>query len=119
MAPAITERGSGHLQYRRLGNSGLQVSAIGLGTNTIGRTADEAASIAIVQSALDEGVNYLVTADTYGDGASESFIGKAIQGRRQEVVIGTKCGIRVGPGPNDGGLSRAHIMASAEASLKC
>ncbi|HEX3245506.1 MAG TPA: aldo/keto reductase [Chloroflexota bacterium] len=107
------------MEYRRLGSSGLKVSAIGLGGNTFGSTADESGSVAVIQAAFDAGVNFIDTADTYGtNGASESFVGKAVKGRRYEVIIGTKVAGKMGDGPSDSGLSRKHIMDGVEASLK-
>lgn len=109
----------GWVHYRRLGNSGVQVSAIGLGGNPFGATADEAATMAVIQTALEEGVNFIDTADVYGErGKSEELVGKAVRGRRHESIIATKVGARMGNGPNQRGLSRQHIMASAEASLR-
>ncbi len=106
------------MEYRKLGNSGLKVSAIGLGGNTFSRRIDEQTSIAIIHHAISMGVNYLDTADTYDLGGSEEFVGKAVKGKRSEVIIATKCGKPVGDGPNSGGISRYHIMRSAEASLR-
>lgn len=106
------------MQYRRLGTSGLKVSTIGLGGNTFGATADEAMSIDVIRAALELGVTYIDSADTYGSGLSEEYIGKAIKGHRQDLVIATKVAVRMSDDPNDVGLSRAHIMDSVERSLK-
>jgi aryl-alcohol dehydrogenase-like predicted oxidoreductase len=106
------------MQYRTLGNSGLRVSAIGLGANNFGRVIDEAQSIAVIQQALEVGINHIDTADFYGLGTSETFIGKAIRGRRDQVVIATKFGQPMGDGPNDRGLARAHMLRAVEASLR-
>lgn len=106
------------MQYRRLGNTGLKVSAIGLGGNTFGATADESSSVAVIQAAFEAGITFIDTADTYAAGASEEFVGKAVKGRRHEIVIGTKVCGKMGDGPNDSGLSRQHIMQSAEDSLR-
>jgi aryl-alcohol dehydrogenase-like predicted oxidoreductase len=106
------------MEYRSLGNSGLKISAIGLGGNTFGGTADEAQSIRVIQQALELGVNYIDSADSYGQGKSEEYIAKAVQSRRHQVVIASKVASAVGDGPNDRGLSRKHIMDGAEASLK-
>lgn len=106
------------MEYRNLGRSGLKVSAMSLGTNAFGFRADEATSIAIVNQALDAGINLIDTADIYTAGESERIVGKAIKGRRSEVVLATKVYGRMGNGPNDAGLSRQHIMAGVEASLK-
>jgi 1-deoxyxylulose-5-phosphate synthase len=106
------------MEYRRLGTTGMEVSAIGLGGNTFGNTADEAASISVIQQAMELGVNHIDSADGYGNGKSEEYVGKAVQGRRHDMVIATKVAGRVGEGPNDRGLSRKHIMDGVESSLK-
>ncbi len=106
------------MEYRRLGRSGLRVSAIGLGGNTFGRYADAARTAEIVGRALDLGVNLFDTADVYNSGQSEEFIGRAIRGRRDQALIATKVSSRVGDGPNDAGASRKHIIAGCEASLR-
>jgi aryl-alcohol dehydrogenase-like predicted oxidoreductase len=106
------------MDYRRLGASGLRVSVIGLGGNTFGRYADERQTAAIVRQALESGINMIDTADIYGNGASEELLGKAIRGHRDELVIATKVGMRMGDGPNESGSSRRHILAGCEASLR-
>jgi aryl-alcohol dehydrogenase-like predicted oxidoreductase len=78
---------------------------------------DEKTSSEMVAKALDAGINFFDTADGYGDGDSEIFLGRALGARRPQVIITTKVGFPTGPGPNDKGLSRNHILASAEASL--
>ena len=107
------------MQFRRLGASGLRVSAIGLGCNPFGNEVDQLRARAIVASALEAGVNYFDTADSYYEGRSETFLGQALHdlGVRSEVIVATKFGNRVGTGPNDAGASRHHIIASCEASL--
>jgi aryl-alcohol dehydrogenase-like predicted oxidoreductase len=106
------------MEYRQLGKSGLKVSAIGLGGNTFGNGADEAQTARIIHRALDLGINFIDTADTYSRGVSEQFVGKAVAGRRQQALIATKVYGRMGEGPNDTGLSRKHILEGVEASLK-
>ncbi len=106
------------MQYRTLGNSGLKVSAVGLGTNQFGGKVDEAGAATIIHQALDTGINFIDTADIYTQGNSERAIGKAIASRRTEVVLATKVGSKVGDGPNDGGSSRGHIMAAVNESLR-
>jgi aryl-alcohol dehydrogenase-like predicted oxidoreductase len=107
------------MEYRRLGSSGLKVSAIGLGGNTFGATADESGSVEVINAAFDAGVNFIDTADVYGNnGASEEFVGKAVKGRRHDIIIGTKVAGKMGEGPSDSGLSRKHIMDGVDASLK-
>jgi aryl-alcohol dehydrogenase-like predicted oxidoreductase len=106
------------MHYRRLGRSGLRVSAIGLGGNTFGRYADEATTAAIVRQALDVGINFIDTADVYGHGASEELLGKAIRGHRDELLIATKVGSAMGERPNERGSSRKHILEGCDASLR-
>lgn len=106
------------MEYRQLGASGLRVSVIGLGGNTFGRYADEQRTAAIVRQALDSGINVIDTADIYGNGVSETLLGKAIRGHHDELVIATKVGMRMGDGPNDRGSSRRRIIAGCEASLR-
>ena len=106
------------MQYRSLGNSGLKVSAIGLGTNQFGGKVDSGTAKDIIHAALDLGVNFIDTADVYQDGRSEEFIGGALGGRRQEALIATKVYAKVGEGPNERGASRQHIMDGVEASLR-
>ena len=106
------------MQFRRLGASGLNVSAIGLGCNPFGNEVDAATAHAIVDRAIELGVTYFDTADSYYEGRSEDYLGRALEGRRQQVIVATKFGNPTGPGPNDGGASRHHIFASCEASLR-
>ena len=109
------------MQYRQLGSSGLKVSAIGLGALAFGDGADAAETRRIVHRALDLGVNFVDTANIYSravHGISEQYLGAAIRGRRQDVLIATKVRHRMGDLPNDEGLSRRHIMEAIEASLR-
>jgi aryl-alcohol dehydrogenase-like predicted oxidoreductase len=106
------------VQFRRLGASRLQVSAIGLGCNPFGNEVDPPTAQAIVDTAIDLGVNYFDTADSYYEGRSEDYLGRALKGKRQAVIVATKVGNRVGPGPNDVGTSKNHIFESCEASLR-
>ncbi len=107
------------MEYRKLGNSSFQVSEIGLGTNRFGWTLNEQASIPVIQYALDQGVNYLDTADFYGQGSSEEVVGKAIKARRHEVILASKFERPMGVGPRlQGGGSRHYIMNAIDASLK-
>jgi aryl-alcohol dehydrogenase-like predicted oxidoreductase len=106
------------VQFRKLGASGLQVSAIGLGCNPFGNEVDASTARAIVDQAIELGVNYFDSADSYYAGRSEEYLGAALRGRRQNVIFATKFGNRVGDGPNDGGASRYHIVRSCEASLR-
>lgn len=112
------------MRYRKLGDSGLQVSVIGLGTNQFGGKVDEAGVKDIIHRALDAGLNFIDTADMYTAGRSEETIGKAVAGRRHEVVLATKVGWRpsgasgMEGGPNTTGASRQRIMDGVEASLR-
>lgn len=106
------------MEFRRLGNSGLRVSALGLGTNAFGRRADEATSIRILHQAIDSGVTFIDTANIYAGTESERIIGKALKGRRQDVILTTKAGLPTGSGPYDLGSSRQHLMREIEKSLK-
>jgi aryl-alcohol dehydrogenase-like predicted oxidoreductase len=85
---------------------------------TFGREADEAASGAMVDRFLEAGGNFVDTADIYGSGVSEEITGRAIAGRRDEVVLATKVRWAMGEGPNDIGLSRRHVIAACDASLR-
>jgi len=104
--------------YRHLGRSGLQVSALGLGTNAFGKRADRETSIRIVHQALDSGIQFIDTANIYAGTASETIIGEALAGRRHEAVLATKAGLVFGPGPNERGSSRFHLQQQLDASLK-
>lgn len=106
------------MEYRRLGRSGLKVSEICLGTMTFGHGADAAESGRMVGTCLDAGVNFFDTADGYSDGEPETMLGRALRTRRREVVIATKVFNAMGPGPNDSGMSRVHIMNAVEDSLR-
>lgn len=106
------------MEYRRLGKSGLKVSVVGLGGNNFGGAADEERSIRVIRHALDIGINTIDTADVYSAGVSEQFVGKAIAGRRQEAIVATKVFGKMGPGSNDRGLSRKHIIDGCEQSLR-
>ena len=106
------------MEYRRLGNSGLKVSSVGLGTNNFGGRMDEASSIEVIQSAIDHGINMLDTANIYGANLSEVYIGKAVKGQRDKVLLATKVSGKMGDGPNDSGTSRSHIMYEVEQSLR-
>jgi aryl-alcohol dehydrogenase-like predicted oxidoreductase len=106
------------MEYRQLGRSGLRVSVIGLGGNTFGRYADEAQTAAIIAQAIDVGINLVDTADTYGVGASEELVGKALVGRREQMLIATKVGMQMGEGANERGASRKRVIEGCHASLR-
>src|SRR5208283_5475807 len=103
-----------------LGNSGLKISRVTLGTNNFGSQVPESVCSKIIDKALDHGVNSVDTANVYTGGRSEEIIGRAIQGRRDDFVIATKVGMEGDPlGPkNDAGLSRKNILRQLENSLK-
>jgi aryl-alcohol dehydrogenase-like predicted oxidoreductase len=105
------------MNYRNLGESGLKVPLICLGTNNFGGQISEEASIKIVNRALDCGINVIDTANVYTGGKSEEIIGKAVKGRRDEVIIATKVGFGSSEAPNQTGLSRKHILSQVEHSL--
>ncbi len=114
------------MEYRQLGASGLRVSTLTLGTMTFGGTGwakpvgttDVDGARRQIAMALDAGVNLIDTADVYSEGRSEEIIGAALGGRRDDVLLATKVRMPMGEGPNDAGLSRHHIVRSAEASLR-
>jgi aryl-alcohol dehydrogenase-like predicted oxidoreductase len=106
------------MEYRRLGQSGLKVSELCLGTMTFGHGTDEATAKQMVDLALESGINFFDTANTYGAGRSEIMLGSALKGRRRDAVVATKFFNPTGPGPNDSGMSRVHIMQSVEDSLQ-
>ncbi len=107
------------MEYRKLGNSGLKVSAVGLGCNNFGMRTDAEQTRAVVDRALDEGITLFDTADIYGNrGGSEELLGKALGDRRRDVIVATKFGMAMGDGPYMRGASYRYVMAAAEASLK-
>jgi aryl-alcohol dehydrogenase-like predicted oxidoreductase len=102
---------------RPLGDSGLDVSVVGLGCNNFGRRIDLEATRAVVDAALEQGVTFLDTANTYGRGQSEEFLGEVLEGRRDQVTLATKFGMDMGDGKGPRG-SRDYIMQAVEASLR-
>ncbi len=107
------------MEYRNLGRAGVKVSAIGIGCNQFGGKVDKDGTKEIIHKALDEGINFFDTADVYGNGGtSEEYVGAALQGQWDKVVIATKGRFKMGDGPNDVGASRYHIMNAVEASLR-
>lgn len=106
------------MRFKKLGRTGLKVSEICLGTMTYGDQVGEAEAIKIIKKGLDAGVNFFDTADAYVEGRSEEIVGKALKGVRESVVLATKVANRMGPDPNDIGLSRKHIMKGIEDSLR-
>ncbi|MGI5499769.1 aldo/keto reductase [Lentzea sp. CA-135723] len=116
------------MRYRTLGRTGLWVSEVSLGAMTFGGAADHPVwgavgaldvtqSRRLVDEALDAGVNLIDTADVYADGESEAHLGEILEGRRDQVLIATKAMARSGPGPNDLGATRVHLLRSIEKSL--
>ncbi len=106
------------MQYRSLGRTGVQVSELCLGCMNFGWGTEEADSIAILNHALEQGVNFWDTANVYNKGESEKVVGKALQGKREKVILATKFHGKMSDDPNDSGNSRRHIIAACEASLK-
>jgi aryl-alcohol dehydrogenase-like predicted oxidoreductase len=114
------------MDYRQLGNSGLRVSALTLGTMTFGGTGhwarvgdtDLADATRQIDICLDRGINFIDTANVYSDGLSEEILGEAIKRRRDRVLLATKARMPMGDGPNDAGLSRHHIINECENSLR-
>jgi aryl-alcohol dehydrogenase-like predicted oxidoreductase len=117
------------MRYNQLGNTGLFVSEICLGTMTFGGdgywkvvgSLDQTAANALVTRSIEAGVNFFDTADAYSEGRSETILGQSLRDlsvKRSSVVIATKCYLRVGPGPNDLGASRGHIFDAVQRSLE-
>ncbi|MFJ6836934.1 aldo/keto reductase [Streptomyces sp. NPDC091209] len=108
------------MQYRTLGRTGVQVSSLALGAmnfGSIGRTTQDEAT-AIVDAALDGGINLIDTADMYGQGESEEMVGKAIAGRRDDIVLATKAGMPMGEERNHRGASRRWLFTELDNSLR-
>ena len=115
------------MDYRYLGHSGFKVPALGFGAGTFGGkgplfsawgNTDIAEAKRLIDICLDAGVNLYDTADVYSDGASESILGAALKGRREQAIISTKITLRAGDGPNDIGASRHHLVSGVERALK-
>jgi aryl-alcohol dehydrogenase-like predicted oxidoreductase len=115
------------MEYRRLGNTGLKVSQLCLGCMSFGKgkmhaawSLDEEESLPFFRRAFEHGINFFDTADAYSEGASETVLGKAVRefGRREDVVIASKFFGATGPGPNERGASRKHIMSAIDGTLQ-
>ena len=107
------------MEYRFLGRTGLKVSELCLGAMTFGRESSEAESNQMLDTFKEVGGNFIDTADVYSRGLSETILGRWLkQQKREDVVIATKVRFGMGDGPNDIGLSRKHILAGIDASLK-
>src|SRR3954462_6261391 len=115
------------MEYRLLGGSGFSVPVLSLGTGTFGGggelfkawgETDVAEATRLVDICLEAGLTMFDSADIYSDGMAEEILGQAIKGRRDRVILSTKATFRAGPGPNDVGSSRSHLVRSVEASLR-
>lgn len=115
------------MEYRRLGGSGFKVPVLSFGTGTFGGkgaffegfgSSDVAEATRMVDVCLEGGINLFDSADVYSGGAAEEILGQAIKGRRDKVLISTKATFTFGPGPNDVGSSRFHLINAVESSLK-
>jgi aryl-alcohol dehydrogenase-like predicted oxidoreductase len=107
------------MEYRQLGSAGMRVSIIGLGTNRFGSPALPQAEVNnIVDAALDLGINFIDSANTYTQGRSEETLGQALKGRWEQFIVASKFVLPMGQGPNDRGASRYHMMQAVEASLR-
>jgi aryl-alcohol dehydrogenase-like predicted oxidoreductase len=108
------------MEYRILGRTGVKVAPLCLGSDTFANPTPEAESIAIIDRALDAGINLIDTSNSYAKGESERIIGRALaaNGRRDQVMIATKVHYPTGPGPNDCGNSRLHLIKACEDSLR-
>jgi len=115
------------MEYRQLGASGLKVSTLSFGAATFGGgteffkawgESDVKEATRLIEICLDAGVNLFDTADVYSDGLSEQILGKAVAGKRDQLLLSTKTTFRLGDGPNDVGSSRHHIVHACEASLR-
>src|SRR3954465_10534279 len=126
-------KGASPMEYRPLGQSGLRVSALSLGAMTFGEsspfmkgvTSPDEEARRVFDAAVDAGVNLIDTANVYSEGRSEELTGQWIKGKRDRVLLATKCRFPIGfaiagkkPGPHDMGLSRKHILEACEASLR-
>jgi len=115
------------MEYRQLGTSGFQVPLLSFGTGTFGGAneffrawgaTDATGATKLVDICLDAGVNMFDSADVYSGGLAEEVLGKAIAGRRDRVIISTKASFRMGPGPNDVGNTRHHLIQAVDAALR-
>jgi aryl-alcohol dehydrogenase-like predicted oxidoreductase len=107
------------MEYRQLGRAGVRVSTIGLGTNRYGTAQLPPAEVhQIIDAALDLGINFIDTANTYVRGRSEAALGRALKGRRERFILATKGVLPIGDGPNDRGASRYHLLQAFDDSLR-
>jgi aryl-alcohol dehydrogenase-like predicted oxidoreductase len=115
------------MEFRQLGGSGFKIPVLSLGTGTFGGSneffrgfgsSDVKEATRLVDISLEAGMNMFDTADAYSSGMAEEILGQAIKGRREQVILSTKATFRMGPGPNDMGASRYHLIRACEASLR-
>src|SRR3954462_9143103 len=115
------------MEYRTLGRSGLRIPVLTLGTGTFGGnnpvfkgfgTSDVNEATRLVDFCLEAGLTMFDSADIYSSGAAEEILGQAVKGRRDKVLISTKGTFRAGPGPNDVGSSRHHLIRAVDGSLR-
>jgi aryl-alcohol dehydrogenase-like predicted oxidoreductase len=106
------------MQYRQMGNTGVRVSVIGMGTNQFGRKVDQDSVNNVIDAAIDLGINFIDTADVYTGGDSETTLGMALKGKWDKFVVATKGYNAMGEGTNDKGASRYHLMYAVENSLR-
>lgn len=106
------------MQHRLLGRTGVRVSPLCLGTLNFGGPTPDEEAVRMVHAAMDAGINFIDTANTYHGGRSEEVVGKALADRRQHVVLATKVHGKTGEGPNDQGNSRLQILTACDASLR-
>ena len=115
------------METRYLGNSGFKIPVLGFGAGTFGGkgplfsawgNSDTAEATRLIDICLEAGLNFFDTADVYSDGASEIILGAAIKGRREQVILSTKTGLRLGEGANDAGASRFRLLKAVDASLR-
>ena len=115
------------MEYRKLGNSGLQIPVLSLGTGTFGGTndffkrwgqTDVKEATRLVDISLAHGLNFFDTANVYSGGASEEILGAALKGRRSQALVSTKASFAIGDGPNDRGSSRHHLIKALDDSLQ-
>ncbi|MGD1214856.1 MAG: aldo/keto reductase [Terriglobales bacterium] len=108
------------MDYRTLGRTGVKISPLCLGTDNFGNPTPTLESISIIDRALEAGINLIDTSNSYANGESERIIGRALElnGRRQQAIIATKAHYPTGPGPNERGNSRLHLISACEESLR-
>src|SRR5579875_1839192 len=117
--PCPSRSGSvGPMRTRTLGDGGPEVSVVGLGTNNFGRRCDYEQTVAVIDAALDAGITLFDTADIYGQGMSEEFIGRALEGRRDRVVLATKFGMEMEERPDEPRGRPEYVRWAIEGSLR-